>query len=143
CALCWADLATLHEAFTAGANDATASAPQVQPHRVALNVGVLAVCLCLSLILKVGLGYYAWQRLQAESHQWQARYASLTDQLAAQQAHAQREAQDSAALRQQLAVAQERVRQTQAKNHEWQARYAGLTRQLATLQEPGLRTLPE
>jgi len=119
-----------------------------------LGVCTATVCGLLSLALNIGLGYYAWQRMQAvtrlgqeltaaqaqvrevqaERHQWQTRQAALTDQLAALQAQAQREAQDNAALRDQVAAAQEQVRQTQAENHEWQARSADLTRQLGALQ---------
>src|SRR5262249_27002891 len=107
CALCRADLATLDEAFAEGATDAAASTPHVQPHRVAFNInmGTLGVGLCLSLVLNVGLGYYAWHRMQAVTRLGHA-----------------------------LTAAQAQVRAVQAEQQAWQTREAALTDQLATLQ---------
>jgi tetratricopeptide (TPR) repeat protein len=74
-------------------------------HWSPLEVWVVAVCVLLSLAFNLGLGYYTWKQrhvitalgqeltatraqvyqAQAESHQWPARVAALTDQLAALQ----------------------------------------------------------
>ncbi len=77
------------------------------------GVWAATVCGLLSLVLHIGVGYYAWQRLHAVTR-----------------------------LEHALAAVQAQVREAHAERDQWQARSADLARQVASLQAQGQPEAP-